>query len=100
MRTVYKYTLASLDDVVSLDMPAGARVLYVAEQYGTICLWALVDTNAPTELRRFRIAGTGHPITMDAGPYIGSVMHRSGSLVFHVFDSGPLPALAGAPHRA
>ncbi len=86
--SVWKFVLR-VDDVVAVQMPAGARVLSCGNQYGEVCVWAVVDVAAPLVERRFRIAGTGHPLTAaDAGAFVGTVMLVSGTLVFHVFDLG------------
>lgn len=54
MRTVFKYQLTSGD----LELPKDATVLMVRDGF----LWAEVETEAETELRRFRVFGTGHEI--------------------------------------
>jgi hypothetical protein len=86
-RRVYKYELP-VDDHVIVDMPVGAKVFSVHEQYGNVCVWALIDPcENRTQKRSFRIAGTGHPIEYDDRlVFIGSVFMHSGSLVFHVFE--------------
>lgn len=83
MRTIYKYTLP-VTDIARADMPAGAKVLTVQVQRGEVCIWALVDPSNREETRRFRIAGTGHPIDDDVGSFIGTV--QLGALVFHIFN--------------
>ncbi len=87
--SVWKFVLP-IDDVVSVQMPARARVLSCGVQHGEVCVWAAVDTTAALVERRFRVAGTGHPLTLiDAsGPFVGTVMLHGGALVFHVFDLG------------
>lgn len=98
MKTIYKYLL---EPNGVIKMPRGAEVLSVGEQHGWMCVWALVDTEAPIESRRFATVGTGHEIDLrdDAGGqicmtlskryFIGTV-HFSGPtpLVFHIFDLG------------
>ena len=86
MQTIHKFQLP-VDDHVSVEMPYGSHILHVAEQHGGICLWAQVETEAPTVTRRFRIAGTGHPLGNDAaGNYCGTAHLANGALVFHVFE--------------
>jgi hypothetical protein len=70
--TVFKYRLA-FEDVVEIDLPRGAEALYVAVQHGHLCLWARVNETAPLVRRRFRVAGTGHPLG-EVGRHLGSVM--------------------------
>lgn len=87
MITVHKYTLP-IDDVVEICTHVGAELLHVAVQYSNPVLWVRVDTEAPAQARRLRIAGTGH---RDArGDYVGTFMSGDGQLVFHVFDLGPV----------
>lgn len=83
-RTVYKYVLP-VEDTVEVIMPDGAEVLHIGDQAGTICLWALVDPDAPRVSRWLRIAGTGHPIA-GAVRHLGSVVTYGGALVWHVFE--------------
>lgn len=83
---VYKYELP-LEDMVRIEMPVGAEVLTVQTQHGVPQIWALVRPGR-TEVRRFRVAGTGHNISV-AGPYVGTFQLHGGGLVFHVFDLGP-----------
>lgn len=86
MRTVYKYALP-LDDLVTVELPGGAKILCVQAQRDVPTIWALVDTFNSPEPRTFRIAGTGHPIEdMHTDNYIGTFQMRGGSLVFHLFE--------------
>lgn len=87
MLKVFKYPVP-IGDAVTIDMPAGAQPLHVAEQHGTVCLWALVDPARPPVPRRFRFAGTGHEITEDLAylNHVGTFFMRGGDLVFHLFE--------------
>ena len=84
---VFKWKLPAASHF-ELTLPRGARLLTVQEQRGELMLWALVDPEAPTETRDFRIAGTGHLIDEDANTlrYVGTVQMSNGSLVWHVFE--------------
>jgi hypothetical protein len=90
MRTIWKFVL-SLDENV-YQIPQGAQILYVREQAGDPCVWALVDSDAALVRRRFSIIGTGdelpRPIEdgMGGDYYIGSA--HCGPFVWHVFDLG------------
>lgn len=86
-KRVWKYPLP-IDDEVSVEMPEGACPLTVQVQGGRPTLWALVDPDAVPTTRRFRIAGTGHPIGADVGAHVGTFQLADGGLVFHVFDGG------------
>jgi hypothetical protein len=86
MKTVYKYQIPSADEF-SLYLPQGAQCLSIQVQKDTPCLWALVDPEQPTEARRFRIAGTGHPIAnSNALSFLGTFQVFGGDLVFHLFE--------------
>ncbi len=91
MKTVWKFPFVP-SNIVELPMPRGALVLDVASQGegpsppGTPCLWALVDPSAETEVRRFRVAGTGHPIAEELGRFVGTFGVLAGQASFHVWD--------------
>lgn len=91
MKTVYKYTFQILDDFEIL-IPTGARILHVDVQRGQPCIWALVDPNAVDEVRKFHLAGTGHPIYDKVFEYrhVGTFMMENGALVFHLFIAPPV----------
>jgi hypothetical protein len=88
MNTVYKYGFEINDDF-ELELPRGARILHVNVQHDCPCIWALVDPNAPKEMRKFHLAGTGHPIDIDMRTtnytHVGTFMMHEGKLVFHLF---------------
>jgi hypothetical protein len=79
-RRVFKYNLAIQD----------TQMLTIAIQRGNICLWALIDPEETrTTTRLFRLAGTGHKITLPEEnklAYVGTVMPYNGELVFHLFE--------------
>ena len=83
MKRIYKYTLKPS---CSFEMPIGAKILSVHEQYGEARMWAMVDTDNKIEARKFRSYGTGHPMPDNPGDYIGTFLIENGSLVFHVFE--------------
>ena len=85
--TIWKYELRP-DDYVDLEVQIGAKVLCLQSQNNALCLWCLVDPEEDTEIRRFRIAGTGHPIE-ELGierQYIGTAQLLDGTFVAHVFE--------------
>ena len=94
MPTIWKFPLV-VSDVTGAPMPRGAKVLCVQAQHDVPCIWALVDPDAPVEPREFRIIGTGHPITDELGPYVGTFQLMGGGLVFHVFEPLPPPQRIG-----
>jgi len=87
MLTVYKYQVPIVDNF-ELELPVGAKILSFMEQRGAPCVWVLIDPDMHHEVRRFRLAGTGHPITIDPDElrFVGSVLLRGGDLVFHLFE--------------
>lgn len=91
MKTIWEFVIATTDEV-QVSMPCGARILCVQTQENAdadhvdVCLWALVDPTAKTEVRTFQIVGTGHPINFDESDYIGTYQLMAGRLVFHVFE--------------
>lgn len=85
MKSVWKFKVP-ISDVVKVEMPKDAKVLFASVQHGDPCFWAEVDVNAPTETRFFRIYGTGHRIPDDTGRYLGTFMMHGGDLVFHAYE--------------
>jgi hypothetical protein len=85
MQVVHKFPF-QVKDRVSIAMPRGAMILKVECQCETPCVWALVDPEAPSEMRRFHVFGTGHPIdlaTRKVGEHVATFQH--GRFVRHVF---------------
>ncbi len=85
---IYKYEM-EVDGVVDIPMPKGAHVLTVKVQHGKPCLWAIVDPDAPTETRSFRVFGTGHEMDIDIphSHYIGTYQLFDGNFLGHVFEA-------------
>lgn len=85
---IWKYTLPVSDHPV-VSMPKGARVLSVDVQHGDVQVWVLVDPEAPTELRKFRMAGTGHSLEkeIESLRFIGTVQMMGGNLIWHIFEN-------------
>jgi hypothetical protein len=84
--TIWKYPLTAAS---GLRMPRGARLLTVQVQAEDVCLWALVDPEAPMVTRTIRVFGTGHTVKLAAtDAYIGTFQLSGGALVFHAFDGG------------
>jgi len=87
MLIVYKYPIPMVEEF-SLSLPATAEILTVQMQGHIPQLWALVDPDALTETRRFRLAGTGHLIDQRKGypEYIATFQMADGDLVWHLFE--------------
>jgi len=86
-KRIWKYEIR-LAERQSVEMPSGAKVLFVGVQVPNICLWAEVDPEAEKQIRLVSVFGTGHPMPDDPGSYIGTFMLHGGALVFHVYDAG------------
>ena len=42
MRTVYKQKL-KIDDVQTIDIHEGAKILHIGKQFGSVCIWYECD---------------------------------------------------------
>ena len=80
---VWKFTVEPDRSVIR--MPQGAQVISVAAQGDHVCLWALVDPDAPVEDREFIPVMTGEAID-EGARYVGSAHGVSGWIVVHVFE--------------
>lgn len=84
MKTIWKFEIEVADEVAVI-MPRYAEILAVqSDGHDTVNLWAVVDSDYPTEERRFRIRGTGHPL-LDVGKYVGTA--STDLFVWHVFEA-------------
>lgn len=82
MRKVWKFELNI--GPTTLEMPIEAEVVYVDIQAGVPTLWALVDPELPTGIRRFCVRGTGHPI-LEGEVYVGT--WQSPPYMWHLFEA-------------
>lgn len=88
MKTIWKFPVR-MTDSFAVEMPRGARLLSVQVQNGEPCLWALVDSSAPSVDRSFALRGIGHEVgELDLSAFVGTFQLRGGGLVFHLFDLG------------
>lgn len=84
-RAIWKFPL-KITDAQHITAPAGAKIIAVQMQGDTLCLWAIVNPDAPTKRIEIRVHGTGHPLPVDADyDHIGTVQASGGALVWHVF---------------
>ncbi|RTL09093.1 MAG: hypothetical protein EKK62_04125 [Acidimicrobiia bacterium] len=84
---IWKFVLDPSVDPQAVKMPKGAEILTAREQGHNVCVWALVDPEAPTECRSFEVIGTGWEVPRRSRRYIGTAQIIDGSpLVFHVFE--------------
>lgn len=89
MKTIWKFRLGAMG-YERISMPAGAQLLTVQMQGSEPQLWAVVDTSTPAvEQRTIAIFGTGHPLPVGLGQYLGTIQLHGGSLIFHAFEVTP-----------
>ncbi len=65
-------------------MPENAQILSIQCQGNEPQIWALVDTDKPTEERTFRIFGTGYELNGFEGAHIATFQQPP--FVWHVFE--------------
>ena len=96
MKKVFKYTLG-MSDVSIVQLPVGAQILKIEEQNdsaseGILYIWAMVDPDEKfSEPRKFRIAGTGHDVTLgifdeNKMVFYDTILTRRDSLIWHIFE--------------
>lgn len=85
MKTIYKYAVPFITDTpTEVRMPEGAEILDLQIQNRVPTIWALVEPENPTEIRRFNIVGTGWPTPDDCGDYIATA--QDDPYVWHFFE--------------
>lgn len=102
MNTIYKYTIDSIENIVSdnkvgydIEMPVNAKILSAKVQNGTLCIWAMVDPNYEMETRTVFVIGTGWPLidvmfasrkNLNHDPtFIDTIFIGNGTFVYHIF---------------
>lgn len=60
-RVIYKYQMPVLEEF-EMDLPAGAEIIRVQDMDGMFWMWAVVNTDAPVERRKFVSFKTGAKI--------------------------------------
>jgi hypothetical protein len=83
MRTIWKFPFDVADEI-TIEMPKGAKVVHVGPIWPMHNLWAIVDTEAPLEERKFSIRGTGHPLPPRSAKYVGTWW--ADPFVWHLFE--------------
>jgi hypothetical protein len=82
MRVIYKYEL--MLGYNSIWLPAGYKVLKIAEQHGNLTMWVEQDSSYPASNVVFNVYGTGYSIPNPNAVHVGSELMESG-LVWHVY---------------
>ena len=86
-KAIFKYQMPVLEQF-EMKLPQGALIIRIEDQGGMFWLWAVVDTRAPDETRKFRAFKTGAPIpdSFD-GNYIGFCkIHVQQELGLYIFE--------------
>lgn len=93
--TIWKYEWPHHSLHAQFEMPLGAKIIHVGQQYDKLVLWAHVDPYAPKERRMFAACYTGGAAPEnDDGRFLGTVLLAQGEFVLHVFEpinKGTLP---------
>lgn len=82
MNVIYRYSINELPR----ELPRGSRVLHVGirPSDGIPSMWVLQDTGQPMEACMYIVFGTGKPLPMNPGKYVGTFY--DGPLVWHLFE--------------
>ncbi len=72
MNRIFKYSIPCMEKF-TIELPAGARIIRVDDVDGKFWLWAIVDDEAPKEVRSIECYKTGQPILtpLDSMVYLG-----------------------------
>ena len=94
MKTIHKYTLQpKVGEWQAIEMPLGAAILRVAQQFDHIRIWASVSTDSALEARRFMIIPTGASLPLGGIVYLSTIIVGKQQLVILVFEGlGAMPA--------
>lgn len=87
MRTIQKFEFPLSGGSIEIKMPFEAEVIHASRLYGVYYLWAIVDTEAPIRMRRFRIVGDGQPLQEGSHRRHRIATIIDGPIVWHVFES-------------
>lgn len=103
MNTIYKYTIDSIENIVSdnnkvgyvIEMPFNSKILSAKVQNGNLCIWAMVDPNCELETRTVFVIGTGWPLIdvifatrkniEQKVNFVDTVLLGNGAFVYHIF---------------
>lgn len=86
-KTIFKYQMPVLEKF-EMELPIDAEILRVQDVDGMFWLWAVVNTNSDTEIRKFRAFKTGAPIPEALKlDYIGfCAIHVQMELGLYIFE--------------
>lgn len=71
MRAIHKFRLPFME-IAEIAIPIGAQVVRCDGLDGALWIWAIVDTDNPTEIRTFHLFKTGAAMPLDMNlEYLG-----------------------------
>jgi hypothetical protein len=90
VKTILRYPLILASGQQSVKMPQGAEILYAGVHEGdagdVLDLWALVDSDALPQTRKFHVVETGLGIDFSIKKYLGAIQTEGGMNVWHIFE--------------
>lgn len=88
LKCVHKFK-AEERPTFTVAMDPNAKILSVAQQFGKIQMWALVDPDAKHATRYFVWVETGRPFDEHGAHYITTMQLDGGAFVLHLFEIEP-----------
>lgn len=82
---IWKYKLNESQSTQTIEMPEGAKILSVCEQYGQPTIWAAVDPDAKKVGRKIQLVATGELVELNGMSFVGTCVTGGGPIVCHVF---------------
>ena len=82
MKQVFKFPI-QITDEQTITGPITQPVSVGIDPTGQHCVWAECDAEGPTVAYVVTVVGTGHPLPVFAGIYLGMVV--DGSFVWHIY---------------
>jgi hypothetical protein len=86
MQTIWKFELSTTEEKQIINMPIRAKILTIQTKKDIPYLFALVESKAPIESRKFVVVNTGTPCKIKNEKFIGSFPLYRGSVVWHLFE--------------
>lgn len=85
MPVIFKYPLSNAA-TQTVTLPTNAELLSAHFQQNQLCLWALIDPDAPDSAWQVRVLATGEPVPDRGtlGRFVGTA-HAPDGTVWHVF---------------
>ena len=88
MQTIHKYPI-EITDIQEIQMPQGAEIIHAGlDPQGNPCVWARVEAENFAAPVRIVVAGTGLPLSREAGGHLMSF--KDGAFIWHVFLAIPM----------